>query len=133
MEFRSFTRGRAVAQTGLSLLALTAAGALLALWLAVGLLAWLVPAAAFLALDLWARRRHAGDAAVLAHLGYQRQTLLFAGLAFLLASVALWPLVLLLFLDLPLMLACTAISLWVLWRSARGWRALQTAADQGLR
>ncbi len=124
---------RRLVQSGLGLLALTAVCALLALWLAGGLLLSLIPAAAFLALDLWARRRHAGDAAVLAHLGYQRQTLLFAGLAFLLASVALWPLVLLLFLDLPLLLACTAISLWVLWRSARGWRTLQAAADQGLR
>lgn len=124
---------RRLVQSGLGLLALTAVWALLALWLTGGLVLCLIPAAALLALDLWARRRHAGDAAVLAHLGYQRQTLLFAGLAFLLASVSLWPLVLLLFLDLPLLLACTAISLWVVWRSARGWRALHAGDGQGLR
>ncbi|MFM1885922.1 MAG: hypothetical protein RL026_1079 [Pseudomonadota bacterium] len=111
---------RRLALAGYGLLATAALGGLLALWLVAGLLLWLPLVLVHVVLDLLLRRRHAGEAELLRHLDFQRQTLLFAALAFLMASIALWPLVLLLFLDLPLMLAYAAICLWVLWRAWRG-------------
>lgn len=114
------SRLRRLALAGHGLLAAAALGGLVALWQVAGMVLWLLPVLACLALDLTLRRRHPDQPALHGHLDFQRQTLLFAALAFLLASLALWPLVLLLFLDLPLLLAYGAICLWVLWRAWQG-------------